>query len=62
MPWIKDTSLLIVVKVIRVICKPFTLICNSSFRTGVFASIMKIACAIPIFKSGAIGIGPINLY
>ena len=41
-----------VAKVVSVIYKPLGHICNISFRTGVFPSIMKIANVIPMFKSG----------
>ena len=41
-----------VAKAVSVIYKPLGHICNISFRTGVFPSIMKIANVIPMFKSG----------
>ena len=41
-----------VAKVVSVICKPLAHICNISFRTGVFPSILNIAKVIPMFRSG----------
>ena len=38
--------------IITAIDKPLTFICNQCFLTGIFPHGMKIARAIPIFKSG----------
>ena len=48
-----DISIDIVAKVIYAIFKPLTHICNISFTTGVFPSIMKNAKVMPLFKNGA---------
>ena len=50
---VEDIRMDIVAKVIYVICKPLTHICNTLFRTGVFPSRMKIAKVMTLFKSGA---------
>ena len=38
--------------VFQYILKPFTRICNLSFRDGIFPDKMKLAKVIPLFKSG----------
>ena len=38
--------------IVKAIVKPLTFICNQSFLTGIFPHGMKIARAMPIFKSG----------
>ena len=46
--------------IITSIVKPLTHIVNTSFKTGVFPDILKIAKVIPVFKSG-INYRPISL-
>ena len=40
-------------KMINVIVKPLTHICNTSLKNGIFPEKMKMAKVIPVFKSGA---------
>ena len=47
----ENISIDTVAKVVSVICKPLAHICNISFRTGMFSSNVKIAKAVPMFKS-----------
>ncbi|WP_411026933.1 hypothetical protein, partial [Salmonella sp. s55044] len=42
----------VIKKVMPLIVKPLTRICNVSFNTGVFPDALKIAKIIPIFKKG----------
>ena len=51
--YFEDISMDVVAKVIPVISKHVTYICNIPFKTGVFPSRMKIAKIKPIFKCGA---------
>ena len=51
--YFEDISMDVVAKVIPVISKPVTYICNIPFKTGEFPSRMKIAKIKPIFKCGA---------
>lgn len=47
-----DLDMKTIKKVAEAIIKPFTYICNLSFKSGQFPAKMKIAKVIPIFKSG----------
>ena len=47
-----DISMCLVKKIIDAIIKPFTYICNLSFRNGIFPNKMKTAKVIPIHKAG----------
>ena len=49
---LEDISVDIVAKIIHVISKHLTHICNISFRIGVFPTGMKIAKVIPLYKNG----------
>ena len=47
-----DISMLLVKRIMDTIVKPFTFICNLSFRNGVFPNKMKKAKVIPVYKAG----------
>ena len=47
-----DLSMSVLKRIMDTIVKPFTCICNLSFRNGVFPNQMKKAKVIPVFKAG----------
>ena len=47
-----NISAKVVKHIARSILRPFTHICNLSFSSGIVPIEMKLACVIPIFKSG----------
>ncbi|XP_051941777.1 uncharacterized protein LOC127614482 [Hippocampus zosterae] len=47
-----NIDMTIIKQIIEYVVRPFTHICNLSFKAGIFPSKMKIAKVIPIYKSG----------